>query len=201
MTPTTELQVAPFSGADLRQLIPEVARLRIRVFRDFPYLYEGSEDYEAGYLNTYVEAPGAVVVLARAGDKVIGAATGVPLVHEPEYVRAPLSAAGYDPARVFYFGESVLLPEYRGRGIGVRFLAEREAHARALGGFDWLCFCAVVRPPDHPRRPSDYVPLDAFWRKRGFARHPDLQCVFHWQDLDEDAQSAKPMAYWLKRLD
>ena len=40
----------------------------------------------------------------------------------------------------------------------------------ALGGFTHCAFCAVVRPPDHPLRPAGYVPLDAFWTARGYAK-------------------------------
>ena len=34
------------SGAALEHYVPELARLRIEVFRDFPYLYDGDYDYE-----------------------------------------------------------------------------------------------------------------------------------------------------------
>ena len=88
----------------------------------------------------------------------------------------------------------------RNRGLGVRFFAEREAHARRLGRFDCCAFCAVQRPAEHPRRPADYQPLDAFWQRRGFRHHPELRTEYHWQDLDKDAESAKPMSFWLKEL-
>ena len=103
-------------------------------------------------------------------------------------------------AKVFYFGESVLLPDYRGHGIGVGFFREREAHARALGRFDHAAFCGVVRPVDHPRRPNGYVPLDAFWRKRGFAPVEGMVGSISWRDLDEPAETAKPMQFWVKAL-
>ena len=38
------------TGADVRTVLDDVARLRISVFRDFPYLYDGSLDYERDYL-------------------------------------------------------------------------------------------------------------------------------------------------------
>ena len=86
---------------------------------------------------------------------------------------------GIDPASVFYFGESVLLPEYRGQGIGHAFFDHREAAARAWGA-SRASFCAVIRPPDHPARPAGYVPLDAFWAKRGYAPVPGLIGEFTW---------------------
>ncbi|MDX1606216.1 MAG: GNAT family N-acetyltransferase [Candidatus Competibacterales bacterium] len=189
------------SGADLERHIPDLARLRIEVFREFPYLYAGDLDYEARYLQTYSASAGSVVVLALDGDRAVGAATGLPLIHETDEFKRPFAEQGYPVERVFYFGESVLARPYRGQGIGVRFFHEREAHARALGGFEYCAFCAVERPPDHPRRPPDYVPLDSFWQRRGYARHPELRTEYRWQDLDETGESPKPMVFWLRRLD
>jgi GNAT superfamily N-acetyltransferase len=194
------VRVERLTGERLQPLLPELARLRVTVFRAFPYLYDGSPDYERRYLRTYAEAADSVIVGAFDGDRVVGASTGLPLAHEPESLTRPFVEHGYAVDRVFYFGESVLLPEHRGRGIGVRFLAEREAHARALGRFDHAAFCGVVRPPDHPRRPPGHVPLDAFWRKRGFAPAPGMLGRMAWRDLDEDRETEKPMRFWVKAL-
>ena len=40
------IRIERWSGAALEQYIPDLARLRIEVFRDFPYLYDGDYDYE-----------------------------------------------------------------------------------------------------------------------------------------------------------
>ncbi|MBL8250861.1 MAG: GNAT family N-acetyltransferase [Candidatus Competibacter sp.] len=193
-------RIQRLSGPDLEPHLPELARLRIRVFREFPYLYKGSAAYEEHYLKTYTDAPESVMVLVWDGERVIGASSGLPLEGEPPSVVEPFVARGYDPRRIFYYGESVLLPNYRGLGLGARFFEEREAHARVLGRFETVCFCAVERPADHPRRPADYAPLDAFWSRRGFRKRPDLRATFSWQDLDEAAESPKPMVFWLKSL-
>ncbi len=188
------------TGAALDEHLDALARLRIRVFRDYPYLYDGDEEYERRYLDTYRRAPGALVVLAMDGADVVGASTAIPLAHETDEVRAPFEAADIDPATVFYLGESVLLPAYRGRGIGVRFFEHREAHAMELGGFELACFCAVQRPEDHPARPAGHLPLDGFWRRRGYRRRAELETSFGWKDVGEDAESAKPMVFWSKPL-
>lgn len=195
-----EPHVQRVSGGDIDACLPDLARLRIRVFREYPYLYEGSIAYEEKYLKTYVAAPDSVMVLVRDGGRVVGASSGLPLEAEPPSVVEPFLARGYDPRRIFYYGESVLLPDYRGRGLGKRFFEEREAHVRERGRFETICFCAVQRPDDHPRRPADYAPLDAFWNRRGFVRHPELRTTFSWRDLDEEAESPKPMVFWLKTL-
>lgn len=195
-----DLHVERFSGAEIAPWLEALADLRIAVFREFPYLYEGSHAYERRYLQTYVEAPESVLVLVRDGEAVVGASTGIPLADETEEFRRPFREHGHDAGRVFYFAESVLLPAYRGLGLGGRFFDEREAHARSLGRFDLAAFCAVERPADHPRRPPGYRPLDGFWQRRGFEKHPELRTTYAWQDLDEKEESPKPMTFWLKRL-
>ena len=194
------VRIERLTGERLARHLGELARLRIEVFRAFPYLYAGSEDYEQRYLRTYAETPGSIIVGAFDGGRLVGAATALPLAGEPANVAEPLARAGYDVRTFFYFGESVLEPAYRGTGIGVRFFAEREAWARQAGEFEHVVFCAVIRPEDHPRRPRDYVPLDAFWQRRGFRRLEGVTCTFSWRDLDDGEETPKPMAYWIKRL-
>ncbi|MEF2276937.1 GNAT family N-acetyltransferase [Deinococcus sp. YIM 134068] len=193
------LTVRPATGDELRAALPDLARLRQEVFRAFPYLYEGSAEYEESYLGTYLDAPGAVVVLARDGERVVGASTAVPLVHETAGVQSPFLGSEFDPGNVLYLGESVLLPEYRGHGVGHRFFDEREAHARWLE-LGVTAFCAVQRPSDHPARPEDDRPLDAFWRSRGYTERPDLETTMTWRDVGEVGETAKPMRFWVRRL-
>ena len=194
------LNIIRISGNELNEHLLDVARLRIRVFRDFPYLYDGDLDYEKRYLQTYSQSQGSVVVLAMDEDRVVGASTAIPLEHETQEVIAPFVAAGYATDSIFYFGESVLLPEYRDRGIGVSFFEHREAHARQTGGFTQCCFCAVQRPADHPARPADYQPLDTFWEKRGYKRQSDLVAYYSWKESGEQEESPKPMVFWMKSL-
>lgn len=194
------LKIVRLSGDDLNHYIADLARLRITVFRDWPYLYDGSLDYEQRYLETYIQAQDSVVVLAFDGDEIVGASTGIPLIHETDEVKAPFIAAGYDLSTVFYFGESVLLSNYRGQGAGVAFFEHREAHAKRIGGIEYTCFCGVQRPGEHPQRPIEYVPLDSFWRKRGYDKRPELSTHFSWQELGEAEASLKPMTFWMKQL-
>lgn len=191
------LRVESLTGDAARAVFDDLAALRITVFREYPYLYAGSPEYERQYLAPYAASAGGVIVAAFDGARVVGAATALPLIDDTDNVAAPFRAAGIDPARVFYLGESVLLPEYRGRGLGHAFFDGREARARQLG-YAITAFCAVQRPPDHPRRPADYRPHDAFWRKRGYVPRPDMIATFSWQDIDAPAETEKPMLMWLR---
>lgn len=193
------LTIQSFSGSDAMPFFGDLARLRTTVFRAFPYLYEGNPDYEQTYLSTYAKSEGSVFVIACDGDRVVGVATGTPMAGETDEVKRPFLAAGLDPEQFFYFGESVLLSQYRGQGIGVKFFEGREAQAKRLG-LRYATFCAVERPADHPRRPADYQPLDAFWAKRGYTHHPALRTTFTWRDLDETVESPKPLSFWIRDL-
>lgn len=85
---------------------------------------------------------------------------------------------------MFLFGVSVLLPAYRGRGLGHRFFDERETHARMLGGFDLTAFCAVERAVDDPRRPPFGRGNEPFWRKRGYRPREGLELSLSWNEAD-----------------
>ena len=193
------MDVRRLTAPETEAAFDDLARLRIEVFRDFPYLYEGDVDYERRYLATYMASPGAVVIGALDEGVLVGAATASPLADHFEEFAEPFAARGLDPAGYFYFGESVLRKQLRGRGVGVRFFEERERAAREAG-FGACVFSAVVRPADHPARPADYQPLDAFWRKRGYTRIDGLTTGFSWRDVGEAEETVKPMEFWSRPL-
>jgi GNAT superfamily N-acetyltransferase len=195
MTPRIEL----VTGTAIEAHLDALAELRISVFRDYPYLYEGSRDYERTYLASYASCPESLVVLAFDGDRVVGASTAMPLVQHSDEVVPPLTRAGFAPDQVYYYGESVLDPAYRGHGLGAVFFVERERRARALG-FRVATFCAVDRPPGHPRRPPAYVVPGALWRRHGFVRRPDIVGEFSWRDVGDAGETTKPMVFWIKEL-
>jgi len=194
------IRIATLTGQAILPLLPALARLRVDVFREWPYLYDGDAQYESGYLRTYAKSPRAAIVIALDGEQPVGASTCLPLTDASASVQAPFRERGLDLARFCYFGESVLLAAYRGQGIGVAFFSEREAHARRVSDCDFCCFCAVLRPDEHPARPPDAVPLDAFWRKRGYTLRPDLACAMSWKDVGEPAETTKTLRFWVKSL-
>jgi GNAT superfamily N-acetyltransferase len=194
------LNVQTFTGNAVGPYLDAVAELRIAVFRDWPYLYDGTRDYEKKYLATYARSPESLFVLALEGERVIGASTGIPLIDETAAFQQPFIERGIALADVFYFGESVLLKEYRGRGLGHRFFDEREAYARRLGRFTLTAFCAVERDAADPRQPEGFRPNDAFWNKRGYARQDDMFCAIDWRELGASIDTAHRLRFWLRAL-
>jgi len=198
--PNVSLTFATLSGAALTARLDALASLRIRVFRDWPYLSDGDAAYEARFLANFAASPGALVVAAcRAGGEAVGIATCQPAREAGAKLRASFQAAGLDENQLCYFGESVLLPEYRGQGVGLRFFEEREAQARRLG-LTIAAFCAVVRNENDPRRPGDYQPLDSFWRNRGYEARPDISTIMHWREVGDTRETPHVLSFWIKKL-
>lgn len=193
------IEIRTLVGAALDAALDDVARLRIAVFRDWPYLYDGDLDYERRYLQAYRDSPGAILVGAFDGLRLVGAATGTPMEDHAADFAHPFAATGLVLSDIFYCAESVLLPGYRGQGIGHRFFDAREAHARALSR-SHVAFCAVVRPPDHPLRPAGARSNDTFWRGRGYLPLDGVVATFAWKDIDQPEETKKPLQFWMKRL-
>ncbi|WP_298854731.1 GNAT family N-acetyltransferase [uncultured Ruegeria sp.] len=191
--------VRPLTGAALEAALDDVARLRIKVFHAWPYLFDGDLKYERKYLQSYRDSDKAIVVGAFDKDHLIGASTGAPLIDHAEDFAAAFEGTGLDLNDIFYCAESVLLPEYRGQGVGHKFFDEREAHARALG-FTKCAFCGVQRPADHPMRPATYRPLDTFWQARGYQPLTGVIAQFPWKDIGKEEETLKPLQFWIRDL-
>jgi len=196
---TEDVTVRALTGPELEAALDGVAALRIAVFRDWPYLYDGSLDYERQYLQTYRDSPGALLVGAFHGDRLVGASTSTPMEDHAEAFAGPLKKIGLPVERILYGAESVLLPAYRGQGLGHRFFDMREAHARALGRTH-VAFCSVIRSDDHPARPAIHRTNDAFWRGRGYRTLPGVVARFSWKDLGDTVETEKPLQFWMREL-
>lgn len=185
-------------GSELAPRLDDLGQLRITVFREFPYLYDGTLEYERKYLEAYLRSAASLVVLALDEKRVVGATTCLPLADEGPEFQEPFVRAGYRTDSICYFGESILLPEYRGQGIGRLFFEFRETHARSLPGIEMAAFCAVDRADDHPLRPPSYQLLDDFWLRRGFQKHPELRARFLWKEVGELNETPKTLTFWMK---
>jgi len=187
-----------YLGEGIAGVLDDLARLRVTVFRDWPYLYDGDRGYERGYLARYAKGD-SIVVAAFAGDEMVGAATGMPLADHADDFAAAFEGTGIDMKDVFYCAESVLLPGCRGQGAGHAFFDRREAHAKRLG-LGKVAFCGVVRPEDHADRPEGYRPLDGFWRARGYAPLDGVVAHFGWRDIGAEHETDKPLQFWMRTL-
>lgn len=197
----SDAQVIVRRGPAMAEWLDAVARLRIEVFRHYPYLYDGDVDYEAQYLAGYARSPDSLLVIVLADGDVVGASTGLPLARADTAFQVPFVERGMGLETVFYFGESVLLPAWRGQGFGHRFFDERESHARSLDGCRWTTFAAVDRAEDDPRRSLDYRDNTPFWTARGYRHQPDMRARLPWKEIGQQDETEQTLTFWLRPLE
>lgn len=198
MTKLSDFEIEIWNQDRISDQLNSIAELRISVFRSFPYLYDGHLDYEKKYLQTYVQSSQSRMIAIQKQNELVGISSCIPLIDETDDVKNPFIQNGFDLNEIFYFGESILKPEFRGLGLGHLFFDEREKIALKSKQFHTTCFCAVQRPTTHPLRPTDYKPLDEFWKMRGYEKNEMVTSTFSWQDLGESQETPKTMTYWFK---
>lgn len=193
------MEYKKYYGKEIANVVNELGNLRISVFRSFPYLYEGNLLYEKNYLQTYIDAKDSMLFSIWDGGEMVGATTCIPLVNETAEVKEPFEKAGLALQEIFFFGESILLGPYRGKGLGKLFFEEREKHAGSFNTFKSTYFCGVERSLNHSLKPEGYKPLDSFWRSQGY-EPAGLVSFFEWKDIDDHLPSSKKMNYWKKDI-
>ncbi|HEY2811395.1 MAG TPA: hypothetical protein VGJ00_08420 [Rhabdochlamydiaceae bacterium] len=194
------IKVISFTEQNIADLIPEIAKLRIEVFPEYPFLYIGDYEYEKRYLKKFLTMKNAIVVCAFDNDVLIGISTGYPFIYEAQNLQELFRSAHRNPEEYFCFGESVLRKTYRGLGIGKQFFDHREVHVQKLNRYKHICFYTVLRPLHDPKRPPDYRALSPFWNSRGFVEHPELIGTVSYQEIGETDETPKKMVFWIKDL-
>lgn len=188
------------TGEGISPWLDDLAALRIAIFREYPYLYQGELEQERTYLAGYAASAAGFVILVRHQGRTVGAGTGMPLRDESPELLAPFLEVGSDVQDIFYLGELILLPPYRGQGLGRELLAACERQALACGDWRRLALATVIRPPDHPQSPSGYRPLDNFLHRCGYLPQPQFTAWFSWRDVGAADATRKPMRFWLKSI-
>ena len=199
MNDSMEITERLLTGAAIADALDDLAALRLDIFPEYPYLYQGSREDELAYLATYAEAPDACVILTDDGLTVIGAATGMPLIHEDAHMLDAFAGTTFPLNEIYYVGELLFRPAYRNCGLGQKLLDRLESHIRSLGRYRRLTCATVERPEDHPLRPSDYIPIARFLARTGFVRLPGVTTHFIWRETD-GVKRDHPMQFWSKEL-
>lgn len=189
------------AGNEIDIYLEEIAQLRIRIFREYPYLYEGSLKYEKKYLERYLKTPESLIILVKESDNYIAMTSCLPLSREEVNFQAPFKSAGLDLSKIFYFGESIVLPEFRGRGLGRKFFEEREHHAQKTLGkkLELTTFCSVDRSPNHPQRPRDYHGPESLWMRQGYQKDSSLKMELDWPEVGSEKEIGHTLTFWVKK--
>jgi len=196
----TDIHVRSFTGNGLKPYLHSLAKLRMEVFREFPYFEEPDLEKETQLIRKLFQNRESIGVLIFDNTTLVGVSLGYPLSLEEASLQRPFKDRNLNSEHYFFFGDSVLLKAYRGRGIGHHFFDAREAHIIHYKKFKHICFCVPDGLETSPQKPKDFIPLHGFWRKRGYIQHPEMHCCLSWKTLGEAEPSEKKMVYWIKDL-
>lgn len=185
---------------ELNASMEDVARLRMTVFRDYPYSYDGTLEYEQEYLEQYISTNRSVVIVAKDGDRVVGSITGIPLNETFGECKSLFVEQGIPMDSIYYLGEITLLKEYRGKEIGANMYKLFEQFVRDAGVYRQIALCEVIPQENDPRKPPDYFCLDEFWTTREFVKQPQLVAYYSWREVGGEEEFYHPMVFWLKDL-
>jgi len=189
-------------GQDIEQYLGPMAFLRQRVFREYPYLYDGNIDDEKEYLSRYVNCPESLAILIVDDGNLVGMSSCLPLKYEDEKIKTDIAASSLNVETIGHFGESLLLESYRGHGFGKMFFMKRENHCKkVIKGCTHTAFCSVDREEFHPLKPQDFRSPEGLWQRMGYSKMESLKAHISWKDINKDEQSEKSLTFWLKAFD
>jgi GNAT superfamily N-acetyltransferase len=187
-----------FKESEALAYIPELAKLRIEIFKEYPYLYDGDFEYEQKYLSKFVHAPESLIALVFDTDKIVGAFSGLPMRYEEGNLQ---SVWEEELDSLYYFSELLLLPGYRKFGIGSQLMSQAEKWVEQLDTeYTKLVLATVIRAENHPSKPIDYQSLNTLWEKFDYTLLKGKTCTIAWKELGEIIESEKPMQFWSKEL-
>lgn len=178
----------------LKEAFEDLAQMRIRIFREYPYLYEGHMQYEMDYLSRYLDSPDFELIALQRDGKYWGFCTGIPLRDEDPSLKSPIPTHG---AEGFYIGEILLDPQARGQGWAKSMLSQMIQKARE-NGFKQIYLYTVLEPADN--RPKDYRSPDLLWQSLGF-KALERFCAFEWKRWDQEISRSHTMRLWELQLD
>jgi GNAT superfamily N-acetyltransferase len=188
-----------FKGAEAKKYIDDIADMRITMFKEYPYLYDGSIEYEREYLETYFKSENALVLLVFNKDKVVGFSNIIPLSEEMAELKKPFENNNLDVKDYLYIGEVMLKKPYRGKGLLRNFFEHHENYAKEKG-YSNLTFITSKRPENHPMKPKDYRDLGPIWQHFGYNLDERLIAKMSWKQVDTGKEEENNLSFWVKKV-
>ena len=182
-------------GLEIENHIDDLGRFRMEIFREYPYLYDGSIEYERVYLSRYSRNPESLLLILQDDRGILGACTGMPLTSED--IGFQNTFVGENKDEIYYIGEIMLRADSRGQGLGSSLLSTALSLID-LTRFKKVSLCTVDRGLNHPRRPVNYCPPDYLWEKYGFVKSSNHLAYLGWKDIGHEIETDKPMNIWFK---
>lgn len=193
------ISLQAFTGEEAKKYLKQIANIRITMFKEFPYLYEGSLEDEEEYLNIYFSSINSIVLLVLDGDEVVGFSNSIPLNEEMEEIKTPFITNDIDIKKYLYIGELMIKEKYRNKNLSNIIAKSHEEHARE-NNYTNMVFMTVIRPDNHPLKPKNYRPLEPLWKSLGYKPLERMKINFTWKQVDGDIPQENQLGIWSKEL-
>ncbi|MCI5052766.1 MAG: GNAT family N-acetyltransferase [Simkaniaceae bacterium] len=169
----------------------QFANLCHEAFAQPPYSYEPDLEYEAEYLKFYENSDNSIFILAKEGEEIVGAITGIPVAESFDECREAFEQMGVDYTGMYYLGELVIKTSHQEKGIGSKLYDAFEKFAREKG-YRSITACTLVN--------GEKYFMDRAIQKRGFKRIENFVVPFEWKNIGADEITMHPMQFWVKEL-
>lgn len=194
------LKIRTLTGPEARSQFDQIAEMRLRNFKEFPYLYKGNKEYEWEYLNnSYFCSPSAQILLVEDDQKIVGFSNTICLTEEIDHFKKPFIEQHLNTDDYFYIGEVILDPLYRGKSLFYnisRWIAERAVQ----GNYKYMLCYSVMRDDLDPRRPYAFQPVEKIWQKLGFVKDSRLTVSCTWPQIDTNKEEENKLAAWVRKI-
>lgn len=145
------IAIETLKGKQLVSHLSELAKLRLTVFREYPYLYEGNLDFERHYLSLFANSEDAFLAIAKEGNKVIAAISGFPLDCAQKEIRNAFTHYPMSTKEIFALCEIVVLKEYRSQKIGTLLYREFE-NQLSSSRYKKIVLWQVIKSQNDPKK-------------------------------------------------
>jgi len=187
-------------GNEVIAYLPKLAELRLSFYREYPYLYEGNLADEENYLSLYANSENSLLAVAKNGEEVVAAVTGIPLLESAEENIKLFAQKGIPAEHLFYLGEIVLSQEYQKSGVQQELYQQFEKAVIGLKRYDAIVVCEIERGSEDSKRVSSALSSEVCWEGRGFTRQPEWSTHYTWKDVGDVETTHHLMVFWGKGL-
>lgn len=198
LEPSISIEV--LKGPEVIPYLQKLAELRIEFYRNYPYLYEGNITDEETYLNMYAKSKDSLLVIAKNGDEIVGAVTGIPMLESKEENKQLYAQKQIPAEHIFYLGELVLSQDYQKSDLLERLYLQLENAVKGLERYSLLAVCEIERSPEDTKKPVSALSSEVLWANRGFTKQPQLYTTDAWKDVGDLEKSDHHLFFWYKEL-
>ncbi len=204
MRSPNKYEIKLFKGKDIEPFLDEIGSLRVKVFREFPYLYDGDLETERKYIAEYAKSDKSVLIAAFVDKQIIGFVTGTALDSGLEIIRTAyelFNSRSLIANNYYYIGEIIILEEYRSFSLSLELIKQIGTFAKN-SGYTSLCFLTVIREAGHPLKPAHYRSTAKLWEFYK-AKKMNMSVDYEWKTLINSSESmmqTNKLEFWERSL-